>query len=132
MAVGNPVTTTFRAAAATNLSAQANVGLGVALDTDGRLVLAGANGRDRVGILVDGGRAAGDPCLVAISGLCRAQAGGAIVEGDYVTSEAGGGMVVADEADDLFGICVQRTDVADGQMFDLLLSLSGGSTAPQP
>ena len=95
-------------------------------------MLAGVNGRDCIGLLVELPRAAGGPCGVATMGTVRARAGGAIDEGDYVTSEAGGGLVIADEADDLLGKCVQRGAVADGNMFDLLLSISGGSTAPQP
>lgn len=126
------MTITLRAAAATDLSAATNLGLGAAQDTDGRIVLAGANGRNGVGVITDTPRAAGQPVTLAVLGTVRARAGGALDEGDWVTTEAGGGFVIADEGDDVWGRCIQRGGAADGDLFDLLLVPSGGSTAPQP
>ena len=124
--------TTYRAEGGTNLSAVTNIGLGIALDANGRAVLAGAAGADFVGGLMDGGRAAGEPVRVAYGGIVRAIAGGALNEGDFLTTEAGGRFVQATVADTYCGKCVQRGGAADLDVFDMLLVHGVGSTAAAP
>lgn len=128
---------TLRAEAATDLSGAANLGRVAALDADGRVVLGGADGADTIGIIVSLPRAAGGPVGIATAGVVRARAGAAINEGDFCTSEAATGDVIpaaggAASDDQIIGKCVQRGGVADGDRFDLLVSIAPGPATVVP
>ncbi len=114
---------TFSAAAATNLSAAANVGLVVALDGNGDIVLSGHPGTDAIGILEDGGRAAGDACLVAMTGrVTRGQAGAVFNEGDRLTAAADAQLEpVASAADIVCAVALQAATVA-GDLVDVMVA----------
>ena len=65
----------------------------VALNASGQIVRAGA-GAKAVGILVDKPRA-GQHGTVAVSGVTKAVAGGAVAPGDYLSTDANGAVVPA-------------------------------------
>ncbi len=111
---------TMRAAAATDLSADSNIGLAAATDANGDAVLAGAAGADFMGVILDGGRNAGDNVTIGITGSFLCKAGAAINEGDKLTIEAGGRWIPASDAGDkLCGIAVQAA--ADLDLFHVII-----------
>lgn len=111
-------TATFRAEAATNLSGAANIGLAVAVNTAGRLVLAtSATGVGFAGILLDGGLAAGGECLVCVLGPCKIRLGAATNEGAFVRTAADSRMDPVNAANDF--ICGKVFQAgADGDEVD--------------
>jgi hypothetical protein len=114
---------------------------GVKIDSsDGQVVLCDAAGENAYGVLQDKPSAAGRPCEVAVSGICRAIAGGVINPGATVKVNASGKFVDASEAvtdtqagsatDALIGsyvIGIHRgtAATADGDIFPLELRFMG-------
>ena len=118
------------ATSAADLSADTNLGRALATGAAGTVNLAGAAGGDYVGILVDGGRRSGDEVAMQMDGLARCRAGGNIDEGDMLTSDANGQLVVASGANDIIiGVALQ--DAVSGDRFDVRLTyFESGSGAP--
>jgi len=79
-----------------DLSADANIGRGISLTGTGLGQIGVVDGADFVGVLLDGGLAAGDNISVQVGGVVRARAGGDIDEGDQCTLDASGEFVQVD------------------------------------
>lgn len=91
----------------------------VKLDTDGNIVLCGANER-AIGVL-DGKPNVGENVAVNILGTTKVVAGGAIGIGDYVVSNANGQVVVKGNDDtNIVGVALESASNA-GEIIEILL-----------
>jgi len=117
---------------AADLSADANLGLAVALDTDGLAVLAtDATGDDCIGPLYEGGRFSGDHVCVTVKGPAVVRAGAAFDEADILRSNAASRWVQIDGVDDNFTALAFQASLADGNFVSALI-IHGRAHAATP
>lgn len=116
----NGIKITLNAAAATDLSGNANLGHGIDIDANGDAVLvSGAASDDYVGCLYDGGRVAGDPVAIVCLGPALGVAGGAYNEGDWLAMAADAEYVQLSAAGAVAGKALQ--DGADQDLAWILV-----------
>ena len=114
---------TLNAAAATDLSPNANRGLIAVLDANGDAVLAGASGTgtDFAGAILDGGRAAGDPISIVALGSALCQFGAAADEGAYCGTAADAQLVVVAAANEMVVAQALQVGAADVMSWVLII-----------
>ena len=91
----------------------------VKLDANGNIVLAGA-GEAAVGILVDM-PAAGEYGTVAVDGIAKAVAGGAVTPGVLLAADANGAVVAAVAGNHIIGQALSGASAA-GELVTLVLA----------
>lgn len=84
----------------------------------GRVALAG-DGEFAIGVLQNKPSAAGDAAKVAISGIAKVEAGGAITAGNPVAVDASGNAVAASSGDIVVAVAVNSA--VDGDVVEVLL-----------
>lgn len=116
----NVMKDTIQAEAATDLSAKQYYVL--AQDANGYGVLGTAGTDSNIGVIVDGGRAAGDHVAYTFAGVAEVIAGGNIDEGDAITATTGGAAVATTTANDrCIGYCAQRGGAVANDVFKAIL-----------
>jgi hypothetical protein len=95
--------------------------------TDGQIDPAGDGGRAE-GVLQNKPSAAGRAATVAISGISKVVAGGAITKGNLVSSNSSGKAQVAGTNDVILGVAME-TATADGELIAVLLNVASKATA---
>lgn len=93
----------------------------VALSTDGQIDTVVAAGGDAVGVLQDAPDAAGKAASVAVMGITRVVAGGAINPGALVRSSAAGKAVVSAASSTVLGRYIGTAACVDGEIISVLL-----------
>lgn len=92
-------------------------------DTDGTVVLAGANGTGIVGVLQNK-PAVGKAALVRWLGSSKAIAGGAIAVGAYVTSDANGNVIATTtNKDTVLGRFIGTAAAASGDVVEIQIGI---------
>lgn len=87
-----------------------------------RVALA-ANAEDAIGVLVEGGKAAGEPSAVAVSGITKVLAGGNITAGGLVSSSAAGRAEAAATSDYILGYALESA--VNNDVISVLLAIRG-------
>lgn len=91
--------------------------LGVKVDGSGNAIACSVNGEQAYGVLLND-PASGEEATVAISGITKAEAGGAIAVGANVAVDADGQFITAATADIIVGIARSAAGAA-GEVFSL-------------
>ena len=91
------------------------------INGSGKVAVTGAGARCD-GLIQNKPAAAGDPTELAIMGLAKGIAGGAINPGAEVASDAAGELVAAAAGNYIVGVYVGATAAADGQLISVLLT----------
>jgi hypothetical protein len=91
----------------------------VTVNTSGLLVNTG-DGAYAIGVLQDKPAAAGEVGEVAISGVVKVKAGGAITAGNAVASDLNGEAIVAASADIRLGVAMQ--DAAENDVISIVFN----------
>lgn len=92
-------------------------------NASGKAILATTGTTVNLGVIVDGGRASGDPVTIQYSGEARVKSSGTIGEGDAITATtAGEAVATTTDKDIVIGHALEAA--ADGDIFRILLHKS--------
>lgn len=97
--------------------------------TDGQVDPAGSAGVASAGVLQNKPTAAGQAASIAVLGVTKVVAGGAINPGAKVKTSNAGKAVAADSTSFALGIHIGKVAAADGDIIPVLLTLGGGHYA---
>lgn len=101
----------------------------VNMATDGQVDLAGTQGIDVLGVLQNDPAAAGRAATVAVSGVSKVVAGGAINPGAKVMTSNAGVALAATGTNVVVGVHVGKVAAASGDIIPVLLKQGGGHLA---
>lgn len=92
-------------------------------DTDGTVVLAGANGTGAIGVLQNA-PAVGEPALVRFGFTSKVVAGGTIAVGAWVTSQSGGTVVATTtDKDVVIGRYLGSASASSGDVIEIAVGI---------
>lgn len=101
----------------------------VAINSSGAVAVVGTAGNTGDGVLQNKPSASGDVSTVAVFGVSKVLAGGAINPGAQVSSSAAGKAIAATSGHRVLGRHIGTTAAADGDIIPVLLKLQGEPNA---
>lgn len=119
----NEAQTLITLPAGADLSASAGLFVKLSNASGVARVVVAANAEDAIGVVVEGGKAAGEPSTIAIGGVTKVVAGGNITAGGLVSSSAAAKAEAAATSDYILGYALESAVAND--VISVLLAIRG-------